>query len=146
MNLFFNGAPGLGKTFLSACIAHVVADSGRSVVYDTASSIFSKFEDFKFSRTNDKEEARSEMNRYLECELLIFDDLGTEMSTEFTTSVLYEIVNTRLATGRKTIISSNLTLDEMRRRYSEQIMSRLEGEYQVLTFRGEDIRRKRNAL
>ena len=144
MNLFFNGAPGLGKTFLSACIAHVVSENGYSVVYDMASSVFSRFEDVKFLRTEDPEEARSEVKRYLECDLLIFDDLGTEMTTQFTVSALYEIINTRLITGKKTIVSSNLTLDELSRRYSEQIMSRLEGEYQVLTFRGDDIRKKRN--
>ena len=145
MNLFFNGATGLGKTFLSACIARVAADNGHSVVYDTASSVFSKFEEVKFSRADESEEARSEVKRYLECDLLIFDDLGTEMTTAFTISALYEIINTRLMTGRKTIISSNLTLSEMRRRYSEQIMSRIEGEYQVLTFRGNDIRVIRNS-
>ena len=146
INLFFNGAPGLGKTFLSACIARVVADSGFSVVYDTASSVFSKFEDAKFSRSEDMEETRSEVKRYLECDLLILDDLGTEMTTSFTISALYEIVNSRLITGRKTIVSSNLTLHELNRRYSEQIMSRIEGDYQVLTFRGDDIRKKKNTI
>jgi len=146
MNLFFNGAPGLGKTFLSACIARVVSDNGYSVVYDMASQIFAKFEVAKFMRTEDPEEARSETKRYLECDLLIIDDLGTEMTTAFTISALYELLNSRLMSSRKTLVSSNLTLNELRRRYSEQIMSRLEGEYQVLTFRGEDIRRKRNAL
>jgi DNA replication protein DnaC len=146
MNLFFNGAPGLGKTFLSACIARVVAENGYSVVYDTAISIFSKFEDAKFLRTEDPEEARAEVRRCLECDLLILDDLGTEMTTAFTISALYELINTRLITNRKTIVSSNLTLYELRRRYSEQIMSRLEGEYQVLTLRGDDIRRKRNMV
>ena len=146
MNLFFNGAPGLGKTFLSACIARVVAENGHSVVYDTASSIFAKFEDAKFLRTDDPTEARAEVKRCLECDLLILDDLGTEMTTAFTISALYELINTRLVTSKKTIVSSNLTIHELRRRYSEQIMSRLEGEYQVLTFRGDDIRRKRNSV
>jgi len=146
MNLFFNGNPGLGKTFLSACIANVVADSSYSVVYDMASSIFSKFEDAKFMRTDDQDEARAEVRRCLECDLLIFDDLGTEMTTAFTVSALYEIINTRLVTGKKTIVSSNLEISELRRRYNDQIMSRLEGEYQLLTFRGDDIRKKRNAL
>jgi len=153
MNLFFNGAPGLGKTFLSACIARVVADNGFSVVYDMAASIFSKFEDVKFMRSSDSEELRAEVRisredvkRYLECDLLIIDDLGTEMTTAFTISALYEVINTRLITGRKTIINSNLTLSELNRRYSEQIMSRLEGMYQVLTFYGDDIRKKRNEL
>jgi len=146
MNLFFNGAPGLGKTFLSACIARVVADNGYSVVYDAAGSIFSRFEEAKFSRGEDPEEARADIRRYNECDLLIIDDLGTEMTTAFTISALYEIINTRLVTGKKTIVNSNLRPDEMRRRYSEQIMSRLEGEYQVLTFSGDDIRKKRNVL
>jgi len=153
VNLFFNGAPGLGKTYLSACIARVVADSGFSVVYDMAASVFTKFEEVKFTRTNDSEEARAEVKkardeikRFLECDLLIIDDLGTEMTTAFTVSALYEIINTRLVSGRKTLINSNLTLDELRRRYSEQIMSRLEWDYQVLTFYGDDIRKKKNAV
>jgi len=140
MNLFFNGAPGLGKTFLSACIARVVADCGYSVVYDMASTLFARFEDVKFSRTDDQEEARAEVRRYLECDLLIIDDLGTELVTAFTKSVLYEIVNTRLITGKKTIISTNMSQEELRSNYTEQIVSRLEGEYTVREFRGEDIR------
>jgi len=146
MNLFFNGAPGLGKTFLSACIARVVADKGYSVVYDMAASMFAKFEDAKFLRSDDIEGLRNETKRYLECDLLIIDDLGTEMTTAFTISALYEIVNTRLVTGKKTLVNSNLTMNELHRRYSEQTMSRLEGEYQVLTFYGDDIRKKRNML
>ena len=146
MNLFFNGAPGLGKTYLSACIARVVAESGFSVVYDMATVIFTKFEEAKFSRTDNLEETRHEIKRYMECDLLIIDDLGTEMTTVFTISALYEIINTRLVTGKKTIVNSNLTIPELQKRYSEQITSRLEGEYQVLTFYGEDIRKKRNAL
>ncbi|MCL2222104.1 MAG: ATP-binding protein [Oscillospiraceae bacterium] len=146
MNLFFNGAPGLGKTYLSACIARVVAENGYSVVYDMATVIFAKFEDAKFSRTDNLEDTRNEIKRYMECDLLIMDDLGTEMTTVFTISALYEIINTRLVTGKKTIVNSNLTIAELQKRYSEQITSRLEGEYQVLTFYGEDIRKKRNAL
>ena len=146
MNLFFNGAPGLGKTFLSACIARVVAENGNSVVYETASNIFSIFEDAKFARSDDQEEVRAEVKRLLECDFLIMDDLGTEMTTAFTISALYELINTRLMTGKKTIVSSNLTINEMQRRYSIQIMSRLEGEYQVLTFRGDDIRRIKNSI
>jgi len=143
MNLFFCGAPGLGKTFLSASIARIVADNGFSVVYDIAGAMFSKFEDAKFSKTDSLEETRDEIKRYLECDLLIIDDLGTEMTTVFTVSVLYDIINTRLVSNKKTIVSSNLTIDELTCRYSQQIMSRLEGEYQVLMFYGDDIRKKR---
>jgi len=153
MNLLFNGAPGLGKTFLSACIARVVAENGFSVVYNMAMSVFSEFETVKFMRSHDSDEsreevkrARSEVKRFLECDLLIIDDLGTEMTTAFTMEVLYDIINTRLLTGKKTLINSNLTIDELRRRYSVQILARLEGEYQVLTFYGSDIRKKKNLV
>lgn len=139
-NLFFNGGTGLGKTFLSACIARVVADRGFSVVYDMACSIFSAFEEDKFSKSDDPALLRSEIRRYLESDLLIIDDLGTEMTTAFTISALYELLNTRLIAGKKTIISSNLSLEELHRRYTAQIMSRLEGEFQVLKFYGSDIR------
>ena len=146
MNLLFIGAPGLGKTYISACIARVVAESGFSVVYDMAAVIFSKFEDVKFSKADDLEEKREEIKRYLECELLIIDDLGTELITAFTIAALYEVVNTRLITGKKTIVSSNLTVEELRNKYSEQIASRLEWEYQVLRFYGDDIRMKKALL
>lgn len=146
MNLFFNGAPGLGKTFLSACIARVVAEGGNSVVYDTASSMFARFEEVRFSRADDDEEARSEVKRYQNCDLLIIDDLGTEMSTAFTVSTLDDIINTRLLTGKKTIVCSNLTPSDLRRRYSEHIISRLEGDYHTLTLHGRDIRMLRNGL
>lgn len=139
-SLFFNGDTGLGKTFLSACIARVVADKGYSVVYDMACSIFSAFEEEKFSKSDDPDGLRSALRRYFESDLLIIDDLGTEMTTSFTISALYELLNTRLVAGKKTIISSNLSLDELRRRYTPQIMSRLEGEFQILRFYGRDIR------
>lgn len=139
-NLFLNGGTGLGKTFLSACIARVVSDRGFSVVYDTASAVFSKFEDDKFSKSEDSKSLREDVNRYLNCDLLILDDLGTEMTTTFTVSALYTLINTRLTLGKKTVMNSNLSLEELRGRYSLQIMSRLEGEYQILTFFGRDIR------
>ncbi len=140
-NLFLSGGPGLGKTFLSACIARTVSENGFSVVYDTAINVFARFEAQKFSRdSDDTKEARDETRRYLNCDLLILDDLGSELSTPFVQSALYQIVNTRLAAGRHTVISSNLTMDEVRRRYTQQIASRLEGEFRVLPFFGDDIR------
>ncbi len=146
-NLFLTGAPGLGKTFLSACIARVVSERGFSVVYDTAVNIFARFEEQKFSRDRlDAEEARDETKRYLGCDLLILDDLGSELTTPFVQSALYTLLNTRLMEDRRTVISSNLSMDDVRRRYPGQIASRLEGEYRVLPFYGEDIRllRKQN--
>ena len=140
-NLFLSGAPGLGKTFLSACIARTVSENGFSVVYDTAVNIFSRFEDRKFSRdAEDTREARDETRRYLSCDLLILDDLGSEMTTPFVQSALYTLINSRLTANRRTVISSNLSMEDVRRRYAPQIASRLEGEYRVLPFFGEDIR------
>ncbi len=140
-SLFFTGGTGLGKTFLSSCIAKVVASQGFSVVYETAGNIFARFEDDKFSRPN-AEQARADIKRYLNCDLLIMDDLGTEMASAFVTSALYTVVNTRLTHGKKTIISSNLQPEELSRRYSPQIASRLIGEYRLLRFCGSDIRLK----
>lgn len=144
-NLFLTGAPGLGKTFLSACIARVVSQRGYSVVYDNFSSIFAKLEDEKFRRS-ESETTLEDARRLRECDLLIADDLGTEMLTTFTSSALYELINTRLVRGKKTIISSNLSPEELHRRYSPQIASRLAGEYFALKFVGSDIRLKKREL
>ncbi len=140
-NLFLTGPPGLGKTFLSACIARSVSERGFSVVYDTAVNIFSRFEAQKFARdAEDARDARDETRRYLACDLLILDDLGSEMATPFVQTALYTLINTRLTSGKRTVVSSNLSLDDVRRRYSPQIASRLVGEYRALPFFGEDIR------
>ncbi len=145
-NLYLNGGTGLGKTFLSACIARVVADKGYSVVYDMAGAVFSVFEDAKFSKSDDMAALRDKIRRYLDCDLLIIDDLGTEMTTSFTQSALYELINTRLINFKKTIINSNLTVEELTGRYSMPIASRIKGEYIVLKFYGSDIRLLRNGL
>ena len=134
-NLLLFGAPGLGKTHLSAAIAREVCDRGCSVVYDTAGHVFSRFEAEKFDREED-----GSVERILRCDLLILDDLGTEMTTSFVISALYQIVNTRLLERRSTIISTNLRPDQIAARYSPQIASRVEGEYQGLPFFGRDIR------
>ena len=137
-SLLFTGGPGLGKTFLSACIARSVADRGFSVVYDTAGKLFSDFEAAKFgSRSDDL------TTKYLACDLLIIDDLGTEMTTQFTQSVLYQVINTRLMEDKPVIISTNLTDDTLRQRYSAPIVSRLLGAYQTCQFLGYDIRQLR---
>lgn len=141
-NLFFQGPPGLGKTFLSACIARVVSERGFSVVYDTAVAILETFEMQKFSPrgTEDAEEAGAAVRRFLRADLLILDDLGTEMNSPFYVSALYTLINTRLTSGKQTVISTNLEEKELRQRYTPAIMSRLEGEYEWLTFAGRDIR------
>ena len=141
MNLMFQGGTGLGKTFLSACIARVVAGNGHSVCYDTASSALEAFETKKFSRdAQTAENAAVKVDRMLDCELMILDDLGTEMPTPMSVSALYTLINTRLVNGRKTVISTNLTDAELSKRYNPQICSRLEGEFTKLPFFGSDIR------
>ncbi len=140
-NLFLNGSPGLGKTFLSACIARVVSEKGYSVVYDTASNIFARFEARKFARAGEEaRQAEADTRRYLTCDLLILDDLGSEFTTPFVQAALYEVINTRLVEGKRTVISSNLNLPGIRQRYTPQVASRLEGEYLSLPFFGQDIR------
>ena len=141
MNLLFQGGTGLGKTFLSACIARVVAQNGHSVCYDTAASALEAFELKKFARDAETaEKAATRVERMLECELMILDDLGTEMLTQISISALYTLINTRLVEGKKTIISTNLTDAELARRYTPQICSRIDGEFLKLPFAGTDIR------
>ena len=138
-NLLFSGDTGLGKTFLSACIARSVAEQGFSVVYDTAGKLFSDFETAKFYAEG---EDREDLTRkYLSCDLLIMDDLGTEMVTQFTQTALYQVVNSRLMSGKATVISTNLTSHELEGKYLPQITSRLLGSYELLLFLGSDIRR-----
>ncbi len=134
-SLLFSGGPGLGKTFLSACIARAVADNGFSVVYDTAGKLFADFEAVKFG--SDREDLT---RKYLACDLLIIDDLGTEMTTQFTQSALYNVINDRLMAERPTIVSTNLNDQGLRQRYLPAIASRLLGAYETHVFLGKDIR------
>lgn len=140
-NLLFVGGTGLGKTFLSACIARSAADKGFSVAYESAPHLFSKLEKDRF---NPDEQSHQEVARLASCDLLILDDLGTELPGNFVTAALYSLVNDRLLAGKPMVISTNLNVDELVRRYSPQIGSRLQGSFQRLTFVGEDIRVLKN--
>src|SRR5699024_3531535 len=134
-NPLLSGRTGLGETFLSGCIAREVSGRGYSVVYDTAISLFSTFEAKKFSRDLGQErQARDDTRRYLNCDLLILDDLGSELTTPLAQSTLYEVVNSRLQGGKHTIISTNLSMEQISARYTPQVVSRLAGAYQELTF------------
>ena len=136
-NLLFVGGTGLGKTFLSACIARSVADRGYSVVYETASHLFANLERARF---NGDEESRKEADKYTACDLLIIDDLGTELPGQFITAALYSLLNDRLLAGKPMVVSTNLVAEELKRRYSPQIASRLQGSFNQMIFLGEDIR------
>ena len=140
-NLLFSGNTGLGKTFLSGCIARTVADRGYSVSYETASHLFTKLERARFERD---EQCRQETEAALAADLLIVDDLGTEMTGQFTSVALYGLINDRLLAGKPTIISTNLTTEDISRRYTPQIASRLRGSYRRVPFLGEDIRILKN--
>ena len=141
-NLLFSGDTGLGKTFLSACIARTVADRGFSVVYESAGHLFSKLERAKFSGDED---AKMDVKKYTACDLLIIDDLGTEMPGQFVNSALYNLVNDRILAGKPMVISTNLNVkEELPKRYTAQVVSRLQGGFKQLPFAGEDIRVKKN--
>ena len=141
-NLLMFGSSGLGKTFLSSCIARVVSEHGFSVAYDTSNHIFSSFESVKFNGA-DSEQAAIDLTKYRSADLLILDDLGTELATAFTTSCLYDLLNGRLMQHKPMIINTNLLPKELETRYSPAIASRILGEFTQLRFVGEDIRRFR---
>lgn len=140
-NLLMIGGPGLGKTHLSLAIAFTVAENGGYVCYMPFHRLYSRLEDARFGRS--EEDFPRMMSEPLSCELLILDDLGSELPSSFAAAVLYEIVNTRLTEGRPTIISTNLTDREIIDRYKERVYSRLFGAYRKLPFVGEDIRLKK---
>lgn len=137
-NLIFFGRTGLGKTHISTAIARVVIERGYDVCYNSAENILSDYEFDKYRSNFGKEEPRAE--KYTATDLLIIDDLGTEALSQFALSALYNLINTRLAAGRPTVISTNLGENELQARYGDRIASRLLGEFRPLLFLGVDIR------
>ena len=138
-SILFTGNTGCGKTFLSNCIARELIRRYFSVVYLTATDMFDILAGSRFNGGDD-DEAKDRAFYILDCDLLIIDDLGTELTTAFVQSALYQILNSRLLEKRSTIVSTNLMPEAIGQRYSPQIASRIEGEYQLLPFVGEDIR------
>lgn len=136
-NLLFYGSVGTGKTFLSNCIAKELLDGGHSVIYFTSFQLFELFSSVGY---NDAENFRQCYEALLESELLILDDMGTELSNTFTVSKLFQILNERALAQKSTIISTNLSLREFRDVYSERIFSRITSSYTLLKFTGSDIR------
>lgn len=140
-NFLFLGNTGVGKTFLANCIAKELLDRGYIVIYLTAFKLFDILEKYKFGKEVDNALAASKQFQYiLDCDLLIIDDLGTELSNSFTTSQLYLIINERLLRQKSTLISTNLSLDNLNTNYSERIYSRIISSYSIRQIIGEDIR------
>jgi len=142
MNMLFYGGTGLGKTFMCNCIANALISREISVLYQTAFSLFEIIETHKFNKQNETEENRINYNMIFECDLLIIDDLGTEVSNSFTNAELFNIINGRLITQKKTIISTNLSFEQLRETYSDRIMSRVINNFAPLKFYGKDLRYK----
>lgn len=133
-NLLFYGNSGTGKTFLSHCIAKELVDSGHFVIYKTAEELIKNLRDVRFNNNSTLE------NHLINCDLLIIDDLGTEISSEFSKSELFNLLNTKLLKNKKMLISTNYSLDELLSLYSERITSRLFGNFTLYKFYGNDIR------
>ena len=136
------GSTGLGKTHLSVAIASEVAKKGFYVIYASAQSLIKQIEDEHFGRSDS-----DTLGEIYRCELLVLDDLGTEFQSQFNTSVVYDIINTRILNSLPTIISTNLTTDGLRARYTDRIVSRIAYYYDMFSFSGNDIRiAKRTAM
>jgi len=137
-NLLMVGTTGTGKTHLSTAIAREIINQGYDVIYDTIHNIVSDFEEDKFKSGYSQEEPKSQ--KYLECDLLIIDDLGTEFSTQFSISCIYNLLNTRINQGKSTVISTNLSSSELSSKYEGRIYSRIIGKSIILPFKGRDHR------
>lgn len=145
-NLLIYGNTGVGKTFLSNCIAGELLSTGHTVIYLTAFQLFDILERYKFNRPDYSSDDRSyqetanQFSYILDCDLLIIDDLGTELNNTFITSQLYLCINERLLGQKSTIISTNLSFEQLKNNYSERIFSRITSSYTFLKIIGEDIR------
>ena len=141
-NLLLYGETGLGKTFICHCIAKDLLDAGKTVLYLTVPRLCKVIENARFNR-----EALDSPDEMLEAvddvDLLVLDDLGTEVPTVITTAALFDIINQRLLTRKPTVISTNFSPGDLVAQYTERIVSRLIGNYQMLKFFGEDIRAKK---
>ncbi len=142
-NILFYGNTGVGKTFLSNCIACEILNRGYSVIYFTAFSLFDVFSKNIFQKDTD---AKSQNDDILNCDLLIIDDLGTEIRNQFTVSQLFLCINERILRKKSTIISTNFDLKQLQDAYTERILSRLTNSYEMLKLCGRDIRLKKRTM
>jgi len=137
-NLLLYGNPGSGKTYLSYCISKAILDMGYLVIYKTSDELIKNLRDIRFNNDSTLE------SLILECDLLIIDDLGAEHLNEFSITELFNVINKRILSNKKMLISTNLTLPGITKQYSERIASRLIGEFKLCKFYSEDIRIKKN--
>lgn len=143
-NLLLIGGTGLGKTHLSLALARAAIDKGYGVIYGSAQNIFSDMENIKFNKAFSS--VRYEEKAVLDCDLLIIDDLGSEFISSYTTSSLYNIINSRMLVQKPTIVSTNLNGADLERTYDQRITSRLMNDYTILRFIGQDIRQLKKKI
>ncbi len=134
-SVLFMGKTGLGKTHLSAAIAGAVAMKGYRVLYETSQKLFDTYEAARFGRDN-----APDTDKYLNCDLLIIDDLGAECGSQYTAATFFNLLNTRLIEGKPILINTNLNRPQLEKMYGERVLSRLLGEFRVLLFAGKDVR------
>ena len=142
-NLLFYGNTGVGKTFLSHCIAKELIEEGNTVIYLTSLELFDILEKCKFDKSTNDSKNYVSYSYIMQCDLLIIDDLGTELNNSFISSQLYGCIDSRLLSNKSTIISTNLSFDDLSSHYSERIFSRLTSQYTLLKIIGDDIRLKK---
>lgn len=133
-NILFYGNPGSGKSYLSYCIAKELLDTGHLVLYKTSDELISDLKDIRFNNNKELEDL------LLNCDLLIIDDLGAEQRNDFSTTELFNLLNKKLLKHKKMLISTNLSLPDITKLYSERIYSRLIGDFKLYKFYSEDIR------
>lgn len=139
-NLLFYGETGVGKTFLTHCVAKELLETAHSVIYFTAFDLFELFSAATFSHGRTEDEVMQRHSSIFDCDLLIIDDLGTEVTNSFVSSQLFLCINERLMSGKSTIISTNLSLEALRDLYSERVFSRISSNFQMRKIIGKDIR------
>jgi len=141
-NLYLYGNSGLGKTFISHCIAKELLDKGKSVIYQTATDLIDSIRKNKFNQNIQV----NTLSYLYQCDLLIIDDLGTESLTDFSNNELFNLINHRLMNQKSNVISTNLSLSELQKRYNTRLTSRIVGNFVFLKFVGDDIRLKKAKL
>ena len=145
-NLLFYGGAGSGKTFLVNCIAKELIDKSYTVLYLSAVAFFDLLSNITFNKGSSSAFGQVTMHEILECDLLVIDDLGSEMANSFTDSALFDCLNNRLIHHKSTIISTNLSLEDLNNSYSDRIYSRVLGEYTIFKIFGDDIRIKKQII